>query len=134
MRWIGGVLMSLALVTGGAAEAEEKLVGTIPELSALVKRTCRDQRLEGLGVVVTVRFSLRADGSLMGPPAVISVIAPRGYRAEPELLKQEVDAAMRSCTPLPLSADLGRALAGRLLQHRLGAVLGGAKPAPAKEI
>ncbi len=66
---------------------------------------------------VTVRFAVRADGSLIGERRVSYLAAPVDARAR-ELLARSALAAVESCAPLPLSAGLGQAIAGRVFAVR----------------
>lgn len=65
----------------------------------------------------TVRFSLRADGSLIGEQRLTYLASPVDGRAR-DLLGRSVLEAVRSCSPLPLGEDLGRAVAGRVFAVR----------------
>ncbi|WP_439492580.1 hypothetical protein [Bosea sp. (in: a-proteobacteria)] len=69
------------------------------------------------GAMATVRFSLRRDGSLFGEPRVTW----QTQQTETDLRRRFTDsvvAAVRSCTPMRLSPQLGAAIAGRPLSIR----------------
>ena len=69
------------------------------------------------GVMATVRFSLRRDGSLFGQPRVTW----ETKRTDPDLRRrftESVVASVRACTPMRLSPKLGAAIAGRPLSIR----------------
>ena len=63
-------------------------------------------------IEVTVRFSLRADGSVLGQRRVSFATLPADTRARDLLARSALD-AVADCTPLRLSPALGRAIAGR---------------------
>lgn len=63
-------------------------------------------------VAASVRFSLRRDGTLFGQPR-ITWEGRGGDPAFRERFAQSVVAAVRSCTPMRLSAGLGASIAGR---------------------
>ena len=64
------------------------------------------------GAMATVRFSLRRDGSLFGQPRV-SWETRRGDAAFQDAFAQSAIRAVRRCTPMRLSKDLGASIAGR---------------------
>ena len=75
-------------------------------------------KLDGVPAAdVTVRFALRADGSLLGEPRVT---AASGLPEGPAriLLAASAIRAIRKCTPLAISASLGGAIAGRVFTLR----------------
>ena len=114
------VCLSVVAETATAEDTRGPLLSTLDDLGRHVARACRDPRLEAVGIAVTVRFALRADGTLLGRPKVTKVEAPPGVSDPPEIYERETEAALLTCTPLPISAGLGRALAGRTLLHRFG--------------
>jgi hypothetical protein len=66
---------------------------------------------------VTIRFAMRANGTLLGPPRVTYV------KGAPNMVFRKVlsDAAknaVMACLPLPLTDGLGRAIAGRTYSIR----------------
>lgn len=66
---------------------------------------------------VTVRFALRADGSLLGEPRVTAANGlPEGTART--LLVASAIRAIKRCAPLALSAGLGGAIAGRVFTLR----------------
>ena len=66
---------------------------------------------------VTVRFALRADGSLLGEPRVTAASGlPEGPART--LLAASAVRAIRRCTPLAMTDGLGRAIAGRVFTLR----------------
>ena len=66
---------------------------------------------------VTVRFALRADGSLHGEPRVTAASGlPEGPGRT--LLVASAIRAIKKCTPLAISAGLGGAIAGRVFTLR----------------
>jgi hypothetical protein len=72
-------------------------------------------RLESLEV--TVRFSLRRDGSLFGAPRVTFATPAAETRAR-EVLRTSTVEAIRACTPLEITPALGGAIAGRPIAVR----------------
>ena len=121
-------LAALAAISAGAQPAGGQTVGGQPPTPVLEKigeipraiRACWQiptslrgfERLEA-----TVRFSLRADGTLIGEQRLTYVASPVDGRAR-DLLGRSVLEAVRSCSPLPLGEGLGRAIAGRVFAVR----------------
>jgi hypothetical protein len=111
--------VSIAVVTCLAAAAPFAEAGGA-ELSRLDQvapaiRACWAPPAGLLGleqIEVTVRFSLRRDGTLIGAPQVTFSSADVALRAR-ELLTRSAAEAIRACTPLDLAAGLGNAIAGR---------------------
>ncbi|MCU4180287.1 hypothetical protein [Bosea sp. BH3] len=105
---IGSVSPETPSQEGG--EAVDKLVDLAPAL----RRCWSPPALPGdlTGAMVSVRFSLRRDGSLFGQPRVTW----ETRRGDAEFQKRFSDSAVeaiRSCTPMRLSAGLGASIAGR---------------------
>lgn len=67
---------------------------------------------DGAGdIEITVRLALRRDGSLIGPPRVTYAAGAAGDQRT-ALVRGTLDALAR-CTPVHITAGLGRAIAGR---------------------
>jgi hypothetical protein len=66
---------------------------------------------------VTVRASFRREGAVIGEPRIVFVQS-RGGRADDPALADSIKAAIRECTPLHFSAQLGSAIAGQVLDIR----------------
>jgi len=102
-------------VTKGDAAALDRLADIAPAL----RRCWAPPAITGpdTGVMATVRFSLRRDGSLFGQPRVTW----ETRRTEADLRQrftESVIAAVHACTPMRLSPKLGAAIAGRPLSIR----------------
>lgn len=94
----------------GGGETLDKLVDIAPAL----RRCWSSPALPGdlTGAMVSVRFSLRRDGTLFGQPRVTW----ETRRGDAEFQKRFSDSAVeaiRACTPMRLSAGLGASIAGR---------------------
>lgn len=106
-----------APVAGGGPGAEpvDTLRAVFPALAACWEApagTAKFERTE-----ITVRLSLRRDGSLIGEPRITFARTPGDARAR-EVLTQATLAAIRRCTPVRLTPALGAAIAGRPLALR----------------
>ena len=63
---------------------------------------------------VTVRLAFSRTGAVIGEPRVAYIRAPAQAGLH-EKIAASVLAAIRACTPLPFTASLGAAIAGRIL-------------------
>jgi hypothetical protein len=66
---------------------------------------------------VTVRVSFTRDGAVIGEPRIVFVQSSGGRADDPALVHSMVT-AIRDCTPLHFSAQLGSAIAGQVLDIR----------------
>ncbi len=89
-------------------------VDRLDEIAPAVRRCWSPPPLPGdlTGAMVSLRFSLRRDGSLFGQPRV-TWETRRGDAAFQQRFSDSAVAAIRSCTPMRLSAGLGASIAGR---------------------
>ena len=71
----------------------------------------------GRAMQATIKISFRADGTPLGPPVFTYVNAAAGSAARADIVKT-VEDAVKACSPLPFTAALGRAIAGRLFLIR----------------
>lgn len=80
--------------------------------------------------VVSMRFSLKADGSLIGPPrpAYIDVSGSDDVRKK---FIAAAAAAIQKCTPVELSADLARGIGGQVFTLDFATSDRQGKPVPA---
>lgn len=69
------------------------------------------------GMQMTVRFSFRGTGEIIGTPRV-AYKTPDAPPDTVEVYRDAIMAALERCTPLPLSSELGGAVAGRPIALR----------------
>ena len=106
-----GVVGSLSPATRPLAGPE---IDRLDEIAPALRRCWSPPALTGAdtGVMATVRFSLRRDGSLFGQPR-LSWSTKRTDAALRERFGRSIIEAVQSCTPLRLSPGLGASIAGR---------------------
>lgn len=123
MAWKSALAATLlALTASGPAAAEDRVCGsrdpvdTIKELFAAI-HACWQPPANSDGMSMTLTFSLRRDGSLIGKPRM----AHAGFGADKDLneaFAASVNGALDEALPVPFSASMGGATAGRILALR----------------
>jgi hypothetical protein len=114
-----GLRVNVQSPAQAAAHAPDKKLNTIQELFAAL-RACWDPPPmdEGKpGTQITIRFSLNRAGGIIGEPRYTystPALAPEVKSA----YQRNIMATLRRCTPFPLSAGLGGAIAGRPISAR----------------
>ncbi|ESY83982.1 MULTISPECIES: cell envelope integrity protein TolA [Mesorhizobium] len=123
-------LAGVLFANSSAAIAQERpchshdSIDTIKEMSDAI-HACWKPPPGTAGMSLTMRFSLRRNGTLIGTPrATYSDLGadPRLSRAFVASILKALDDAL----PLPFSDGMGRAIAGRMLSPRFTAALEGA--------
>ncbi|KAA2243956.1 hypothetical protein [Salinarimonas soli] len=116
--------MSPALLLGAVLLAAtpvqaERTVGTLRDLGPALT-ACWRAPPETDGSEVTVRFSLKRDGSLLGQPR-ITYSKLVGDSGRQRAFVSAALGALAECLPVRLSESLGGTIAGRPLTIRFGA-------------
>jgi hypothetical protein len=105
-------------VRSSAEPREISRIERLGEIHEAIRRCWRLPTGAGAsGQQVTIRLSLRRDGQVIGRPA-ITFARLSSDRDERERFTRSVTQALERCTPLPLSASLGAAIAGRPFTFR----------------
>ena len=71
----------------------------------------------GGGAEMTLRFSLRRDGALLGRPHITYSRLPKD-EADKRHVVENIAAAMDRCLPVKITNGLGGAIAGRIMSYR----------------
>jgi hypothetical protein len=105
-------IMLIAFPSATSAHAQ-----TIDDLSTVgpYLQSCLSRQPQPAGDIkreATLRFSFRRDGALIGEPFVTRSEPKREAPGQAEFIAGRI-AALKACAPLPLSAELGGAIAGR---------------------
>jgi hypothetical protein len=69
------------------------------------------------GMQMSVRLSFKRTGELIGPPRV-TYTTPEATREQRETYLQAITSSLERCTPMPFTAGMGGAVAGRPLAIR----------------
>jgi hypothetical protein len=111
------VVVSLAFLAISSAEARSAPANTLPdlwrELSACVRAPT-----ESVGSEVTILFTLKRDGSLLGKPRITHSHL-RGDAETQNAFMVEAIGALAKCLPVDITDGLGGAIAGRPLSIRI---------------
>ena len=99
-----------------AAVARAETIGRITQIAPHFRACFNVPPSIGRGVV-TLRFSVRRDGSILAEPRVTHVSAPRDSETGRALLEAALK-AVAACAPVPLTPSFGAAIAGRLFTIR----------------
>lgn len=115
--------MAVAVALGAAAQAPSALAAPADSLAALWTALGRCARVEGVtpgaaGSEVTVLFSLKRDGSLLGKPRITHSRLTGDAADQRGFVAAALEAVSR-CLPVEISDGLGGAIAGRPLSLRL---------------
>lgn len=105
------VLVSLTMLPAG-----EERISTLQEIGPALTR-CWTAPPGTRGHEVTVRFSLRRDGTLFGEPRITYSKLP-GSEADARRFVGSVLASLAECLPLNITEDLGGVIAGRPIAIR----------------
>lgn len=110
----GGEIGLIGSITPDSPRDGTETVDRLDEIAPAIQRCWNPPPLPGdlTGAMVSLRFSLRRDGSLFGQPRV-TWETKRGDAEFQQRFSDSAVAAIRSCTPMRLSAGLGASIAGR---------------------
>jgi hypothetical protein len=114
-----GEIGLIGQVTPESSKDGTETVDRLDQIAPALQRCWNPPPLPGdlTGAMVSLRFSLRRDGSLFGQPRV-TWETKRGDAAFQQRFSDSAIAAIRSCTPMRLSAGLGASIAGRTFTIR----------------
>ncbi len=110
-----GIVVALALgAQASAAKPKRPLVTQVQGIATGIAACWRPRHDNDQ---VTVRLSFTSDGAVIDEPRIVFVQSSRG-RAGDSALARSMLRAIRDCTPLNFSAELGSAIAGQVLDIR----------------
>jgi hypothetical protein len=113
-----GAIVSIgifALAVGApAAEAQPPVVARVHGIATGIAACWRPPHDDDQ---VTIRVSFTREGAVIGEPRIVFVQSSGGQADDPALAHSMV-MAIRDCTPLHFSAQLGSAIAGQVLDIR----------------
>jgi hypothetical protein len=121
MRFRSLALLATILFGGAAPDSAQagNQIDTLRELFTAIHRCWTPPSVDhGFAEMeVTVRFSLKSTGELLGEPR-ITFVTPGVPQATANAYRESVITSLHHCLPLPLSAALGGAIAGRSMAIR----------------
>jgi hypothetical protein len=112
--------LSLSNASGAAAETKSKALLNKPsQIGEWIVRCWQTPSTEPPQTVeATIRVRFSRTGAVIGEPRVVYV-KPAGKAALKEEITKSALAAVKACTPLPVSEKLGASIAGRMFAIRL---------------
>jgi hypothetical protein len=129
MRALFVAAVCLVLANSGVARAQERACGSSDPVNSIREMflaiyACWEPPPGTAGMSITLRFSLRRQGTLIGKPrATYSKLG--GDEALNRAFVASILKALDKTLPLPLSDSMGGAIAGRMLAPRFTATRGG---------
>lgn len=109
-------LFAMTCLTPGSASAADPGADNLHDLFAGLRRCLRPIPAPA-GSQLTIRFSLKRDGSLLGRAKITFAALPKDAAARQDFVAG-VAAALGRCLPIHVTAGLGGAIAGRPLTLR----------------
>jgi hypothetical protein len=113
MLLVPGALLAVA------ASASAKPVGSIEEIGAAIL-PCWHAPAAADGSFVTLSFSFKRDGTLIGPPQPTDVNIPGDAQAKEQFVKAAVS-AVEECVPLEFSDEFAAGVAGQVFTLQFAA-------------
>lgn len=111
---LSGLVLLAAFSHAGAADAG---ADNLHDLFLRLRQCLRPATGAPPGSQITIRFSLKRDGSLLGRPKITFAALPRDTKARQDFVAG-VAGALGRCLPIHLTDGLGGAVAGRPLTLR----------------
>ncbi|TPK40401.1 hypothetical protein FJ867_00360 [Mesorhizobium sp. B2-5-3] len=111
-RTSGMLLISGALAIGATCPSAAAQLNTMEEVGTAIQ-ACWTPPVDAGNSIVTLSFSFKRDGTLLGPPRPTAAKVAGDDKAR----KSFIDAAMtavKNCTPLSLSPQLAQGIAGNV--------------------
>jgi hypothetical protein len=102
----------------GGADTERKL-NTIHDTFAALRHCWVPPSVDDArpGMQMSVRLSFKRSGEIIGTPRV-TYVSPDAPREAKDIYREAITQALERCTPMPFTAGLGGALAGRPIAIR----------------
>jgi len=104
------------LATAAWAAPANTLKEVFNQLSACLSKEAGGEAASR-GAEMTLRFSLRRDGSLIGKPHITYSKLPK-EEADKRRVMETIAGAMDRCLPVKITDGLGGAIAGRMMSYR----------------
>jgi hypothetical protein len=112
------ILIALALLIATPVKAQGVAANTLPDLWRGLK-LCMGAPGDNAGSELTIVFSLKRDGSLLGTPRITHSRLMGEAAAQRDFVAAAIG-ALEKCLPVKITDQLGGAIAGRLFAIRIG--------------
>jgi hypothetical protein len=107
-----------ALLLCDASEPVPQAANTIAELQQQLVACIKVQDEDRVEGEITVNFSIRRDGSIIGRPR-ITYLRPQLDMAKRQRVLEQIAESMARCFPASLTEGLGGAIAGHMFSWRI---------------
>ena len=104
------LLAAVTIATAGAVKAQE--LKTMDDVGSALN-ACWSAPAGSKNSAVTLSFSVKRDGSLMGPPRASAINVQGDDEARKAFLNAAI-AAVEKCTPLKLGPSLAKGIGGKV--------------------
>jgi hypothetical protein len=103
----------------GSGEGSEHKLNTISDTFAALRGCWVPPSADAArpGMQMSVRLSFKRNGEIIGTPRV-TYVSPGAPNEAKDIYRQAITQALERCTPMPFTAGLGGALAGRPIAIR----------------
>ncbi len=110
MRVSAALIMAISIVAGTAGQSKAATLNTMDDVGAAI-RACWNPPSDFKNSTVTLSFSFKRDGTLIGPPRPTAI----HVEGDAKVRKSFVDAAtsaLAQCLPLSFSPTLSKGIGG----------------------
>jgi hypothetical protein len=117
MKGIAKLVVAGAISAGVVCPSSAATLNTMDDVGAAIQ-ACWTPPADAGNSTVTLSFSFKRDGSLIGPPRPTAVKVAGDDKARKAFIEAAI-AAVKNCTPLTLSPTLAKGIGGNVFTMQL---------------
>lgn len=117
MKGVGKLVIAGAISAGVACPSSAATINTMDDVGVAIQ-SCWTPPADAGKSTVTLSFSFKHDGSLIGPPRPTAVKVSGDDKARKAFIEAAI-AAVKNCTPLTLSPALAKGIGGNVFTLQL---------------